>query len=138
VSVSFHQFPRQNSVFASCFSLQATSHLLHSTAKRALEVNTDDVSQSKSAFVIAEKQEILCVSKMCYVFEASLHDVGFNKPCRQSWPLICVSYPLHEYVETMSDVHSTHVEHARINFCFKPRHCVSLNDFLETLMAVCN
>ena len=52
--------------------------------------------------------------------------------------LNCVSHPWREYVKTIVDLHTPHVENLRINFGFKFRHRRSLTEFQEKLIAVCN
>jgi hypothetical protein len=51
-------------------------------------MKTGDVSQPKSTFVIANKQEIFCFSLIFSVSQEVLHGVGLNKPCRQCHSLI--------------------------------------------------
>ena len=94
-------------------------------------MNTADLSQPKSTFIIENKKEIFRVLYIFIVSQEVLHGVGLNKTCRQCCSLIVsVTNGVNMLKPYLTFTHPMW-NNLRINFSFKLRHRRSLTELQE-------
>lgn len=128
---------------ATCFPRLMFPHLSH---KPSTLFSFKENSRNEGSLCVTTKINIChCQQARNILFFINFH--CFPRSPAWCWPqqalssmlfLNCVSHPWREYLKTMFDLHSPHVENLRINFGFKFRHRLSLTESKKKLIAVCN
>jgi len=94
-------------------------------------MNTADVSQPKSTFIIANKKEKFRVLYIFIVSQEFLHGVGLNKTCRQCCSfIVSVTNGVNMLKSYLTSTRPMW-KNLRINFSFKLRHRRSLTELQD-------